>query len=381
MGEKSKKIGEYGEDYAEKFFNSVGWDSLSKGIELKCSNELHQNKNGNPSRTHGIDFLYTYQSPLVDGQLNNVIISVKDQNYPNNPNTKFREFMKELIAMLECYDCSEEKQKVLKIYRCNSINDVGILFWINNTGKSDTDLIKSVSSVRLEDTRDNTIYLVDNRRATFILEVIAMLECYDCSEEKQKVLKIYRCNSINDVGILFWINNTGKSDTDLIKSVSSVRLEDTRDNTIYLVDNRRATFILEVMKFVKTKNDSQYSFYYPLTGRNLNPQNRSNAGKILPIEYLNSSVIPIKLEKKSNNKEISLFLATIDHFEADEFMRLMGLAKDISTNLVGEVIIAFPDYDQLKHSNVVNELKQGFQDADFTKTVSVINYINPINAL
>ena len=38
MGEKSKKIGEYGEDYAEKFFNSVGWDSLSKGIELKCSN-------------------------------------------------------------------------------------------------------------------------------------------------------------------------------------------------------------------------------------------------------------------------------------------------------------------------------------------------------
>jgi len=306
MGEKSKKIGEYGEDYAEKFFNSVGWDSLSKGIELKCSNELHQNKNGNPSRTHGIDFLYTYQSPLVDGQLNNVIISVKDQNYPNNPNTKFREFMKELIAMLECYDCSEEKQKVLKNYRCNSINDVGILFWINNTGKSDTDLIKSVSSVRLEDTRDNTIYLVDNRRATFILEV---------------------------------------------------------------------------MKFIKTKNDFQYSFYYPLTGRNLNPQNRSNAGKILPIEYLNSSVIPIKLEKKSNNKEISLFLATIDHFEADEFMRLMGLAKDISTNLVGEVIIAFPDYDQLKHSNVVNELKQGFQDADFTKTVSVVNYINPINAL
>lgn len=76
-----------------------------------------------------------------------------------------------------------------------------------------------------------------------------------------------------------------------------------------------------------------------------------------------------------------MFLATIDHFEADEFMRLMGLAKDISTNLVGEVIIAFPDYDQLKHSNVVNELKQGFQDADFTKTVSVVNYINPINAL
>ena len=167
----------------------------------------------------------------------------------------------------------------------------------------------------------------------------------------------------------------------MINSVYYVSLEGLRDNTIYLVDNRRATFILEVVRFVKTKSNFQYSFYYPLTGRNLNPQNRSNAGKILPIEYLNSSVIPMKLEKKNNNKEISLFLATIDHFEADEFMRLMGLAKDISTNLAGEIIIAFPDYDQLRHSNVVNELKQGFQDADFTKTISVVNYINPINAL
>ena len=102
---------------------------------------------------------------------------------------------------------------------------------------------------------------------------------------------------------------------------------------------------------------------------------------MLPVEYLNSSIIPIKLEKKDNNKEISLLLATIDNFEADDFMRLMGLAKDISTNLVGEVIIAFPNYDQLKHNNVVNELKQRFQDAEFTKTVSVINYIHPINSL
>lgn len=306
MGEKSKKIGEYGEAYVEKFLNAIGWDSLSKGIELKCSNESHYNKKGNPSRTHGIDFLYTYLSPLVDGQLNNVIISVKNQNYPNNPNQKFREFMKELITTIECYDCSEQKQKVLKNHQCSSINDIGVLFWIDKT-----------------------------------------------------------------------INSCA----DLIKSVSSVRIDTIRDNTIFLVDSRRASFILEVMKFIKTKNDFQYSFYYPLTGRNLNPQNRSNVGKFLPVEYLNSSIIPIKLERKNNNKETSLFLATIDHFETDEFMRLMGLAKDISTNLVGEVIIAFPDYDQLKHSNVINELKQGFQDVEFTKTISVINYINPINSL
>jgi len=306
MGENSKKIGEHGESYVEKILNAVGWSDLKKGIELKCSNESHVNKKGNPLRTHGIDFQYSYISPLVDGQLNNVIVSVKNQDYPNNPSQKFREFMKELAAMIECYDCSEQKQNVTSNFHCNSINDIGVLFWI----------------------------------------------------EKDE-----------------------NSSSDLIKSVSSVRLDEIKNNVIYVVDSRRAKFILEVMRFIKTKNDCSYSFYYPLTGRNINPQNRNNIGKILPVEYLNSSIIPIKLEKKDNNKEISLLLATIDNFEAGDFMRLMGLAKDISTNLVGEVIIAFPNYDQLKHSNVVNELKQGFQDADFTKTVSVINYIHPINSL
>lgn len=306
MGEQSKKIGEHGESYVERFLNAVGWDNLSKGIEIKCNNELHLNKNGNPCRTHGIDFLYTYLSPLVDGQLNNVIVSVKNQNYPNNPSQKFREFMKELITMIECYDCSEQKQKRL-----------------NN----------------------------------------------------------FHCNSINDVGVLFWIEKNENSCADLIKSVSSVRLDDIRNNTIYIVDSRRANFILEVMRFVKTKNDFQYSYYYPITGRNLNPQNRNNTGKLLPVEYLNTSIIPIKLEKKDNSKETSLFLATIDNFEDGEFMRLMGLAKDISTNLVGEVIIAFPDYDQLKHGDSVNEMKQGFQDVEFTKSISVINYSNPINSI
>ena len=306
MGENSKKIGEHGESYVEKILKAVGWSDLKKGIELKCSNESHVNKKRNPLRTHGIDFQYSYISPLVDGQLNNVIVSVKNQDYPNNPSQKFREFMKELATMIECYDCSEQKQNVTSNFHCNSINDIGVLFWI----------------------------------------------------EKDE-----------------------NSSSDLIKSVSSVRLDEIKNNVIYVVDSRRAKFILEVMRFIKTKNDCSYSFYYPLTGRNINPQNRNNIGKILPVEYLNSSIIPIKLEKKDNNKEITLLLATIDNFEAGDFMRLMGLAKDISTNLVGEVIIAFPNYDQLKHSNVVNELKQGFQDADFTKTVSVINYIHPINSL
>ena len=101
----------------------------------------------------------------------------------------------------------------------------------------------------------------------------------------------------------------------------------------------------------------------------------------MPVEYFNSSVIPIKLENINNSKETCLFLATIDSFEKDTFMRLMGLAKDLCTNLAGQVIIAFPDYNELVDGTMVSTSKQGFQDADFTKTVRVVNYNNPLFAL
>lgn len=134
------------------------------------------------------------------------------------------------------------------------------------------------------------------------------------------------------------------------------------------------------MKFIKTKVDYTYSFYYPQTGQNMNPMNRKDTGSVLPVEFLNSSIIPIKLENRNNSKEICLFIGTIDNFEKDTFMRLMGLAKDISKNLAGEVIIGFPNYNELNHKEIVVSTKQGFQDADFTKSVSVINFNNPLNA-
>ena len=59
----------------------------------------------------------------------------------------------------------------------------------------------------------------------------------------------------------------------------------------------------------------------------------------------------------------------------------MGLAKDLSTNLAGQVIIAFPDYNQLEHEDSIKTAKLGFQDADYTKTIKVVNYLDSIGTL
>lgn len=309
MGEWSKKIGEYGEDVVEKFLSIIGWDNPAKGVQIEClkQNGEHLNEEGNIVHTHGIDFLYSYMNPLVDGQLNNIVVSskFKTKKYPNSPTKEFKWFISDLINQVECY---------------------------------------SISPLKYESLAD------------------------------------YRCNSVNDIGVLFWLNNQADSDDDLISKVASARLDVILDKTIYIVDNKRAAFILEVLRYLKSRNEYNYSFYYPSTGRNINPTSRNNTGTILPVEFLNSSVLPVKMINVNNSNETCFMLATIDNFDKDTFMRLMGLAKDISTNLSGHIVIGFPDYDSLNHELIASQAKHGFNDVDFTRSISVINYTNPLNA-
>jgi hypothetical protein len=113
MGEWSKKIGEYGEKVVETFFSVVGWNDLTTGVTLPClSNGKHVNENDNSKITHGIDFLYTYMSPLVSGQVNNILISskFKTEKYPNSPTKLYKEFMEDLITTMECYSFSGIKK-------------------------------------------------------------------------------------------------------------------------------------------------------------------------------------------------------------------------------------------------------------------------------
>lgn len=310
MGEWSKKLGEYGEDVVEKFLSIIGWCEPMKGITMPCSmqNGEHKNDRGESVKTHGIDFMYSYMNPLIDNQLNNVIISSKYsmEKYPNSPTQKFKWFMSDLINTMQCFGCSEKKTEIAEQYSCSSINDIGVLFWLNGAKDSNDDLISAISFARID------------------------IEC---------------------------------------------------NNPIYIVDNRHIVFILELMKYIKSLQNYNYSFYYPSTGLNINPVTRKNTGDFLPVEYINSSLIPFKLENKNNPNETILFIGTIEDFEKDSFIRLMGLAKDLSTNLAGQVIIGFPDYNNLSHEDVVKTSKLGFQDANYTKTVKAVNFLNPIDAL
>lgn len=305
MGEKSKIIGEFGEKTVENFLKMIGWGNAPKNIEFKCAlAEKHE------KRTHGLDFFFSYKSPLVDGVLKSVNISVKftDKAYPNSPSSKFKEFFYDLATAIECFKFSEDYSEIV-----SSAN-----------GYSKTD----------------------------------------------------------DVGVLFWLSNNEESSHDLIGKVSTVQLNsDNKFHSFYVVDNNRIDFIYKSLVFSKNKfPNCDIQFYYPDTGKNLIPTQKQNCGSILPVEYINTSILPLRVENKETGKT-TLALFTINPFELNDLKRLIGLAQDISKSWSSNVLIAFPDFNGLSHMNEIRKAKSSFENSKLIDGLEILSYNDSFKSL
>ncbi len=304
MGEWSRRIGEVGEQVVGEFLDLIGWGDSQRSIALPCmKGGLHSNGT-NPRSTHGIDYLFSYESQLVDRTVDNLVISVKytANLYPANPSTKFKEYFQDLAQTIECFQRSEVRQSSNSHFSgIDSSRTIGVLFWLSN-----------------QDSSENNI--------------------------------------------------------DVIQEVANVRNIDKYNySSIYLVDNKRVSFIYDVIKHLSLNNPgSRIEFFYPNTGKNYNPLTREFSGKILPIEFVNSPVLPLKIKSQDHTRAI--VIAVSEHFNTDHLKRLMGLAADITSDFATDTLILFPDFDPLHHENRVSEAKSGFRDRDFIQNVRVSSF-------
>lgn len=305
MGEKSKIIGEFGEKTVENFLKMIGWGNAPKNIEFKCTLTKKHEK-----RTHGLDFFFSYKSPLVDSVLKSVNVSVKftDKVYPNSPNSKFKEFFYDLVTAIECFKFTEDYSEIVS----------------SNKGYSKTE----------------------------------------------------------DVGVLFWLSNNEGSYKDLISKVSTVQLNsDNKFHSFYVVDNNRIDFIYKSLVFSKLKfPNSEIQFYYPDTGKNLLPTQKQNYGSIMPVEYINTSILPLRVENKETGRT-TLALFTVEPFELNDLKRLIGLAQDISKSWPSNVIIAFPDFNSLTYMNEIRIAKTSFENSKIIDGLEILSYNDSFKSL
>lgn len=303
MGEWSKKVGEAGESIAGEFLRMVGWDAAQAGIELPCVRPEAHKVSAHPRRTHGIDYLLPYRSPLVDGVGQNLIVSVKfsAEPYPKNPIPIFKNHFSDLAHTIECFKNSEARRIVLQTVR----------------GVAKT----------------------------------------------------------QDVGVLLWINNDRDTEGDVISQLVRVILPDTLSyESIFVVDNKRARFIFDSVNYAnRIASGCDVEFFYPDTGKNVNPLCHVKHGRMLPVEYINSSVLPLRVADKTLDKRI-LLLSTVENFSDGGLKRLMGLTQHLSQDWCSRVVIAFPNYDPLLHDNAVQLAKGSFSNSGFAHAAEIHCY-------
>lgn len=307
-GEKSKKLGDYGEEIVQKIFPLLGYHSVITNIDIPCfNNEEHKRADAKGNRrTHGIDRLFSYVCPLRDNTIENLVISVKYQdNYPEEQDkitTLFRKHLNELVQTMECLPYSPEYS---------------------------------------QRTASNNLFNPDNKRT----------------------------------GVLFWLANDDSIDRGIIESLESFRTTDLNFESVYLVDNKRLNFIFLIFNYIKVSYPKErWEFYYPDTGYNNLLSTKRYSGEILPVQFLNSKIIPIKLESK-------LLLFINESFSEENVRRMMGLAHNFTRNFSGEVVIHFPHYNQIDHKVIFETVRSDFTAQNFVKNVTIKSFLLNINAL
>lgn len=227
-----------------------------------------------------------------------------------------------------------------------------------------------------------------NPTSTFkahLKDLAQTIECYMKSDFRVDNNEEYSMSGIkqaNDTGVLFWLTNNKNSDQDVVSKVSTIQLDKSLSfSSIYLVDNARAAFIYNTVTFVKNRF-SNYDFFYHYTSSSSNYKGADNEkyGKVLPVEYLVSNILPFRLINKDTQKH-TLCLASREVFDSDSINRLLYLASDISQDFIAEFVFLFPEYNQLQDEKILRQAKRLVNDKTNSLNIKVFAYNDDFRGL
>ncbi|WP_022950946.1 GapS4a family protein [Leucothrix mucor] len=297
-GEGSKSSGEIGEKIASKLLDKIGWKLSMHNVSIRCNTSTHLNESNNQKKSHGEDQIFVYDDPFHDEVTEFVHVSVKNTKnpYPATQDAikkKVKEDMDELHEIIECARYSEElsiieDQVNPKKYKKHS----GLLVFLSNhIDELETSLRPSLANMRLNNSSSTPIYLIDNARASFLLQVIDHLD-KECS-------------------------TTGK-----------------------------------------------YEFYYPNLGTAVSVDTEPK-GSYLPLGMIASDLV-VAIVQKDKTKE--MFLYSNDPFSDDSYKKLIGYGLSFSRGLIDTIKIGISNFNPTKDMEDATRIRLAFQDRNESVT-------------
>lgn len=231
-------------------------------------------------------------------------------------------------------------------------------------------------SVKCRDGYPATEDGVKKKFKEFLLDLAQAMECYpSCEIAKHKISNTTKKSTY---GLIFWIDRNredGREFECVTDKIGNFYLrEECTYDVISLIDNKRAQFLYRLLTYAKLKyGDQNVKYFYINTGLNNASLDRVYSGSSMPVEYINSDVIPLAIMNGDNKK---LFLGTYDSFCKEYLLRLIGLAQDLTSTWAANVVIAFPDYNEFDNSADVLSAKNEFENNSFVNKIEVVSF-NP----
>lgn len=210
----------------------------------------------------------------------------------------------------------------------------------------------------------------------FYEDLSSASECYPSSDVYKRKIPGTKARKID--GVVFWIdrnNGVGTERISILEKIENIRLTETSAlDSITLVDNNRAQFLFEALTYVYQKyGRDNVEFFYLDSGLNNSSVERIYSGKLLPVEYISSSILPFYVNIDGNT---TFLLLTEEPFDENYLKRLISLAHSFTRELSSEVMIVFPDYNDMNHKEAVRNAYSSFSSDEFIKKIK-LEKLNP----
>lgn len=194
-----------------------------------------------------------------------------------------------------------------------------------------------------------------------IKDLAHTLQCFNFSKEKSDVNRSFiGVNKTDIFGILVWLSNKSPINFDLSGIVSKVQIDgDLIFDKIILLDNSKVNFLYESIFRTREKFDvSKVDFVYHNSGLNFASIHEQSFGKVFPLNYLYSDIIPLRIQTEKN---IELRIFINDDYSEDQLSQILTFAKTFDhLNSIDRTLLYFKTYDDLTDEKSVKQTLSNF---------------------